>query len=206
MKIPLPKPIHKIWIYLFNLFFQQKPVKAKARKRRKNYVTDEWFHYATIRDLLSDLDLTFRQLDRLRPRHHNSQALVKKFGPYIMPDSQNADDDTDEICVSRVDGLKAYGLPAHMICYLPKQPSERRRDKKGDAYLEILLCAQKIGALPYLGKRKGKVFYEFCSVCMPNREEEEKGSLLSKPHEMVGYVEVDTSSGNFHAVKIPTCQ
>jgi len=191
----------------YRRMFLRIETKDKAKKkttRKKSWgQMDDFSQYQTIKHLMKDLDLTFRQIKRLTPKNGKAQKLLKKYGPFIAGLDAIKKQEVGFTDIQYLDGFKAYGLPSHLLFYMPKDVSERHRDLGGKVCLEIMMVAQKIGSLPYIGKRKNKVFYEFTTVAVPNRIEEEKGSRLARTFENTGYIQVDKLSGEFEAIKVP---
>jgi hypothetical protein len=197
-------PITMFWNWFLEVF-------RKPKQRRKPVVgvvreDDQWFHYRTIKELLNDLDLVFRQLGRMRSKRSHVQKMIRKFGPYVAP-AFRQEFEHDQLTANFVEGMSVYGLPAFFTVYIPQLEHERRIDNEGNPFLEVLYHAQKTRSLPHVGCRKGKVFYEITAVIMPDKKCLEKdtghGLKFNQPFEHHAVISVDKKTGYVEAVKLP---
>ncbi len=181
---------------------QRRQRAAKRAKIHKGVVSHESFAglHTTIRSLLDDLDNTFKQIKKMRPRKHEMQRVIKKFGPFIVGDASSED---DSFPMLKLEGLKAYGLPSFLISYWPRDTRVRlRKGKKITHELESFICAMKQHAISYVGRRPGCVYYEVAWVVMHDKQTK-KDIGMTRPYECNFYVEVERKTGAVNAIKIP---
>jgi hypothetical protein len=190
--------LRKIWVLFVGFFWHERKVQIgkvqpKPKRRRAKPESEKIsFQYQTIRELLDDMDETFKNLRRMRPTRHSVQRVVKKYGPFMMGKLREG----DLLQRDELEGFEAYGLPTFLIGYWPGERHIKGRD------LEVFQCAIKTHSLPYAGKRPDCTYYEVATVIMPDKQTA-KDIGMKKPAEINYYIEVNKKTGAVRAAKTP---
>ena len=160
--------------------------KQREHKPAKSKYDDLSFgEFATIKELLNDLDSTFEEIGNYRIKQDKTQVakLIKRFGVYL---SYLGYKSADDVCRVKLDGLKAYGstffFANHIIDYSDR--SKRR----------LVVGAAKIDSIPFIKLKPGFVYYE---ACLLSTDQDDKIT-----DQIVFYVEVNKTNGHVEPLEI----
>jgi len=187
--------VHLLWLYMLALFVHAEQLKPVRVKKKPQQYEEVMFQYGTIKHLLEDLDVSFKHMKKMTPKRTSMQAIIKKYGPFIMGGRWYED---EGLSPNRLDGFGVYGLPTFMIGYWPLAQRARAGKEDIDQHIkdnvECYFCAVKTNHFSCVKKRKGYVYYEVVYVYFYDK----------KPAEIFFYVQVNKKTGNVTALAMPT--
>jgi len=182
-------------------FFRKKRPPTDTRKKPVQVYEDGPLMFKTIRHLLDDLDVTFKDLKIMEPKMHSMQRVVKKFGPFIVGEVHEEERFGDRM-IGTTTGFKAYGLPSVLIATWTVK-SMKRVYTKGDMedVIQHYFCAVKNRSIPIL-KRSNCSYYE-CAVVICVMPGDMKKITKPTPIEIYFYMEIDKKTGEANALATP---
>ncbi len=121
-------------------------------RTRKN--RDERF--SDFSSLLNCIDETFAKLERLKKSKVPMAKMLRKHGPYIVPnDWGHTYDDGDAVHIDHLESFSAFGCPSFLFLDMPW-----RKEGKDDSFNHFSM-AVKFDKLPAQLKKPGFCYYEF---------------------------------------------
>lgn len=150
--------------------------------------------FTDMKSMLEGLDDTFNKLSLMTCKTQ-VQKLMKKMGPFIFSFdtiNKNPQCDNDGILEQcKLEGFESYGLPTFLFGNIPK-PGLLEDDGESFKYLAWAIKTDKV---PYVGRRKNCVFYEFGYI-FP------KMSSKIPEFQHSAYVSVNTVTGEVIAIPV----
>jgi len=188
--------IDKIFLNISSIFTAFFTKKTKTKRKYKKRITQELRagEYASIKDLLEDLDRIFIDVKRMTPRRNsNAQSLVRKYGPHIaaFSDSPGGED----MSVTTLESFQAYGCPAFLINYHNTHNKKMGKDEKGDNFCEQFIVASRLHKPPFFSKKKGYAYYEVTLLLYDD------GKQMKVPAELDFIIQIKLKTGKVTALR-----
>jgi len=173
------------------LFFYVKPENQAKKIKRKQKKTDELeiTEYGTIKSLLNDLDITFKDIKKITPKKNDHQKAVKRYGAYIC----SFDSTEDELLCDGLENFKGYGFPTYLVLSISPNKITKKESKDGSRYLNQFFTGIKQNTYMPPFDRKGCVYYECCNVII----------FRGKPVELYYYIEINKKTGHLNPLPFP---